>query len=128
MNSCMFTCVMSHLIGLQVGCSGTIIETLSHGIRRIPVLSCRWAFGLCLLVDAEDGCDMSLRNPGLSPSYTALQPEDRILQINKQFLPPKIVTTVRSGCETVRVTEILRTWSTLLRIKPRSSSLQLVRV
>jgi hypothetical protein len=47
-NSCMFTCVISHLIGLQVGCSGAIVETvLSYDIWRIPVLSCRWSFGLC---------------------------------------------------------------------------------
>jgi hypothetical protein len=48
MNSFMFTCVVSHLIGLQAGCSGTIAETLlSFGIWRIPVLSCRRSFGLC---------------------------------------------------------------------------------
>jgi hypothetical protein len=47
-NSCMFTCLISHLIGLQVGCSGTVVETLlSYGIWRITVLSCRWSFGLC---------------------------------------------------------------------------------
>jgi hypothetical protein len=45
MNSCMFTCVISHVIGLQVGCSGTIVETLlSDCTRRIFVLSCRWSF------------------------------------------------------------------------------------
>jgi hypothetical protein len=27
----MFTCVVSHLIGLQVGCSGTVVETLTYG-------------------------------------------------------------------------------------------------
>jgi hypothetical protein len=47
MNSCMFTCVISHLIGLHVGCSGSVVETLSYGIWRIPVLSCRRAFRLC---------------------------------------------------------------------------------
>jgi hypothetical protein len=48
MNSCMFTCVTSHSIGLQVGCSGTVVETLlSCGMWRIPVFSCRWSFGLC---------------------------------------------------------------------------------
>jgi hypothetical protein len=47
-SSCMFTCVIFHLIGLQVGYSGTVVETLlSYGIWRIPVLSCRWSFGLC---------------------------------------------------------------------------------
>lgn len=46
-NSCMFTCIMSHSIGLQVGCSGTVVEPLSYGVRRIPMLSCRWWFGLC---------------------------------------------------------------------------------
>jgi hypothetical protein len=41
-------CVISLLIGLQVGCSGAVVETLlSYGIWRIPVLSCRWSFGLC---------------------------------------------------------------------------------
>jgi hypothetical protein len=46
----MFTCVISNLIDLQIGCSGSIVETLfsyGTGIRRIPVLSCRWSFGLC---------------------------------------------------------------------------------
>jgi hypothetical protein len=48
MNSCMFTWVISHLIWLQVGCSGTVVgKLLSYGIWRIPVLSCRWSFGLC---------------------------------------------------------------------------------
>jgi hypothetical protein len=46
--TCMFTCVISHLIGLQFGCSGTIAETvLSYGIWGTPVLSCRCPFGLC---------------------------------------------------------------------------------
>jgi hypothetical protein len=27
-----FTCDTSHLIGLQVGCSGSVVETLSYGI------------------------------------------------------------------------------------------------
>jgi hypothetical protein len=36
MNSCMFSCFISHLIGLQVGLSGTIVETLlSYGMWRI---------------------------------------------------------------------------------------------
>jgi hypothetical protein len=44
----MFTCVIPHLIGIEVGCSGTIVETLlSCGIWRIPVLSCILSFGLC---------------------------------------------------------------------------------
>jgi hypothetical protein len=47
MNSCMFTCVVSHLIGLQVECSATIVETLSYGVWRNPLLSCRWSFGHC---------------------------------------------------------------------------------
>jgi hypothetical protein len=48
MNCCMFTCVISHLIWLQVGCSGTVVETLlPYGIWRIPVLSCGWSFRLC---------------------------------------------------------------------------------
>jgi hypothetical protein len=48
MNSCMFTCVISHLIGLQVGCSGTVVERfVLCGMWRIPLLSCRWSFGLC---------------------------------------------------------------------------------
>jgi hypothetical protein len=48
MNSCMFTSVTSCLIGLYLGGGGTTVETLlSYGIRRIPVLSCRWSFGLC---------------------------------------------------------------------------------
>jgi hypothetical protein len=48
MNSCMFTCLISHLIGLHVEYSGTVFETLSsYGIWRIHVLSCRWSFGLC---------------------------------------------------------------------------------
>jgi hypothetical protein len=48
MNSCIFTCVISHLFGIQVGCSGTIVETLlSCGIWRIPVLSCMRPFGVC---------------------------------------------------------------------------------
>jgi hypothetical protein len=47
-----------------------------------------------LLVDAEGGRDMSLRNLGLFPRYTALQPECPILQINQQFLLPDIVATV----------------------------------
>jgi hypothetical protein len=33
MNSCMFTCVTCHLIGLQVGCSGTIVETCYHVVH-----------------------------------------------------------------------------------------------
>jgi hypothetical protein len=45
----MCACVISHLIGLQVGCSGTIIENLSSYVTRIiPVLSCRWSFDICL--------------------------------------------------------------------------------
>jgi hypothetical protein len=28
MNSCMFPCIISHIIGLQVVCTGTIVETL----------------------------------------------------------------------------------------------------
>jgi hypothetical protein len=44
MNSCMFTYVISHLFRLQFGCSGTVAETLSQGIWRIPVLSYRWSF------------------------------------------------------------------------------------
>jgi hypothetical protein len=43
----MSTCATSPLIGLQVGCSGTTVETLSYDIWGIPVLSCRWSFGLC---------------------------------------------------------------------------------
>jgi hypothetical protein len=32
LNPCMFICVISHLNGLQVGCSRNIIEMLSYGI------------------------------------------------------------------------------------------------
>jgi hypothetical protein len=46
MNSCMFTCLISHLVGLQVGCGGTVETMLSCGVWRIPVLSCRRSFGL----------------------------------------------------------------------------------
>jgi hypothetical protein len=41
MNACMYTCVISHVIGLQAGCSGAIVETLSYGTWRIPMMSCR---------------------------------------------------------------------------------------
>jgi hypothetical protein len=45
MNSCMFTCGMSHLIGLQVGCSGAVVETfLSYGVWRIR--RSQWPRGL----------------------------------------------------------------------------------
>jgi hypothetical protein len=47
MNSCMFTGVIFRLIGLQVGCSGSIVETLfSYDVRRNAMLSCSWSFGL----------------------------------------------------------------------------------
>jgi hypothetical protein len=47
MNSCMFTWVISRVIGLKVGFSGTIVEMLlSYGVWRIPVLPCGWSFGL----------------------------------------------------------------------------------
>jgi hypothetical protein len=50
MSSCMFTCVISHLIGLQVGCSGTFVETLSLLMRRIPVLAVVWTLSGLLRV------------------------------------------------------------------------------
>jgi hypothetical protein len=51
MNSCMFTCVIYHLIGLQVECSGTVVQKLFlHGIRRIPVLSVLWTLSEAVVV------------------------------------------------------------------------------
>jgi hypothetical protein len=47
----MFTSVISHLIGLQVGCSRSVVQTM----LLYAVLSCRWAFGLCRGC-CVDGC------------------------------------------------------------------------
>lgn len=44
-NSYIFTIVTSHLIGLLAGFSETVV-TLSYSIWRIPVLSCKFSFGL----------------------------------------------------------------------------------
>lgn len=44
-----------------------------HGIARIRMFSAR--LSLVLLLDPEDGYDMLLRNVGLFPNYTTIQPK-----------------------------------------------------